>query len=32
MISRELRRNILRHDAGGYDGDLAHVGLDHVDW
>jgi IS30 family transposase len=24
-ISRELRRNTLRHDAGGYDGDLAHA-------
>jgi len=23
-ISRELRRNTLRHDAGGYDADLAH--------
>jgi IS30 family transposase len=23
-ISRELRRNTSRHDAGGYDGDLAH--------
>ena len=24
-ISRELRRNTLRHDVGGYDGDLAHA-------
>jgi IS30 family transposase len=24
-ISRELHRNTLRHDVGGYDGDLAHA-------
>lgn len=24
-VSRELRRNVLRHDRGGYDGDLAHA-------